>query len=60
MAALTEMTTATNPSGALMNPLTLTKLQDFDDAAQMMFEEFGDSGRPSAHVLTPMGPLSPR
>ena len=40
----------------LQNLLALTKLQAFDEATQMMFKEFGESGRPSAHVLTPMGP----
>ena len=44
----------------LYNPLTLSKLGDFNEVTQQMFAEFGESGNPSAHVLTPMGAQSPR
>jgi len=44
----------------LQNLLSLSKLQDFDEMEQITFLELGDLRRPSTHVLTPMGPKSPR
>lgn len=43
----------------LKNPFTMNKLHDFEEAAEMMFAEYGESANPSAHVLTPLG-QSPR
>ena len=43
-----------------MHPLTLSKLSQFPAETQMMFAEYADSEARSVHVLTPMGPHSPR